>query len=96
MIFNNPFYSGHFTNRFNSPEELQGWAIKAGAANYREAQEKGVSLNPYCMQHHRIEWEKGYYNRPLNDWEGKSEWLTTYQRGKGARFAEIMNECIPY
>jgi len=74
--------------RFNTPEEVKAWAMKAATEDYKNHKAHGVDLNPFSTDGARNDWERGFNNEPPWSWEGTLEFDTIYQRGRA--MAELL------
>jgi hypothetical protein len=82
--------------RFASPEALKAAAETQAAADLSRhlsvhtdpntGEQYQLSLNPYCTQGARNEWQRGFDNAPPHPWETVDrEWDFRFQLGRAAR-----------
>lgn len=72
-------------SRFNSPEEVKVWALKAASGDYQRHLEFGVGLNPFCTEGARNDWQRGFEGKGPRPYETSVDYDTMYQRGAAAR-----------
>ena len=82
-------------SRFNTPEEVKAWAMRAATGDYQKHEEHGMDLNPFCTPGARHDWQRGFDNDPPRPYEThNNDFNTIYQRGKAA--AEIIKERLKH
>lgn len=79
-------------SRFNSPEEVKAWALKAAADDYRRHIDFGIDLNPFSTASARDDWQRGYDNLGCRSYESSIDYDTIYQRGFAARIVKEAKE----
>ena len=73
-------------SRFNTPEEVKEWAMRAAADDIRRHREFGISLNPYCTVGARNDWQRGFDNKGPRSYESPEivNFCLMYNRGHAA------------
>lgn len=80
-------------SRFNTPEEVKVWAAKTVIGDYEMAMKHGSSLNPFCTDGARNDWQRGFDNAGPRSYESSIDFDTIYQRGRAmALYLESIKE----
>lgn len=77
-------------SRFNTPEQVKAWAAKAVVGDYEMSVKHNSSLNPFCTDGARNDWQRGFDNAPPRSYELTQDFDTIYQRGRA--MAELLNK----